>query len=162
MAHLPLFLAAFQGLTPAGRLAGRPARKAGAAVRPSACRRRLGRRGASRADGAVFHRLARQPHADERPVVVRLRRAKAVLRFSRGSRSLPEGGRTGRGRTGRWCARLIPDPHGRYSLPAIRSSSGLPAATVATELWKLAWKGELSNDSFVAVRKAILNRFVLA
>jgi ATP-dependent helicase Lhr and Lhr-like helicase len=57
-------------------------------------------------------------------------------------------------------ARLIPDPKGRYSLPAICSSSGLPAATVTTELWKLAWRGELSNDSFVSVRKGILSRFV--
>ena len=57
-------------------------------------------------------------------------------------------------------ARLIPDPKGRYSLPAICSSSGLPAATVTTELWKSAWRGDLSNDSFVSVRKGILNRFV--
>jgi len=57
-------------------------------------------------------------------------------------------------------ARLIPDPKGRYSLPAVCSSSGLPAATVATELWKLAWRSELSNDSFVSVRKGLLNRFV--
>ena len=56
--------------------------------------------------------------------------------------------------------RLIPDPKGHYSLPAIGSSSGLPAATVTTELWKLAWRGESSNDSFVSVRKGILNRFV--
>ena len=57
-------------------------------------------------------------------------------------------------------ARLIPDPNGHYSLPAISSSSGLPSATVTTELWNLAWKGKVSNDSFVSVRKGILNRFV--
>ena len=56
--------------------------------------------------------------------------------------------------------RLLPDPNGRYSLPAISLGSGLPAATVTTELWKLAWKGELSNDSFASVRKGILNKFV--
>ena len=57
-------------------------------------------------------------------------------------------------------ARLIPDPKGHYTLPAIASSSRLPAATVTAELWKLAWRGVLSNDSFVSVRKGILNRFV--
>jgi len=56
-------------------------------------------------------------------------------------------------------AGLIPDPRGRYSLPAICLSSGLPAATVTTELWNAAWRGELSNDSFVSVRKGILNKF---
>jgi len=56
--------------------------------------------------------------------------------------------------------RLLPDPNGRYSLPAICLSSGLPSAQVTTDLWKLAWKGELSNDSFASVRKGILNKFV--
>jgi ATP-dependent helicase Lhr and Lhr-like helicase len=56
--------------------------------------------------------------------------------------------------------RLLPDPNGRYSLPAISLSSGLPAAAVTADLWKLAWKGELSNDSFASVRKGILNKFV--
>jgi ATP-dependent helicase Lhr and Lhr-like helicase len=57
-------------------------------------------------------------------------------------------------------ARLIPDPKGRYSLPVIHAGSGLPASSVTSELWRLAWSGRLSNDSFVAVRKGILNRFV--
>jgi len=56
--------------------------------------------------------------------------------------------------------RLLPDPNGRYSLPAISLSSGLSSARVTADLWKLAWKGELSNDSFASVRKGILNRFV--
>jgi ATP-dependent Lhr-like helicase len=57
--------------------------------------------------------------------------------------------------------RLIPDPSGRYSVPAICVSSGLPAARVTAELWKLAWMGVLTNDAFVSVRKGILNKFVL-
>ena len=57
-------------------------------------------------------------------------------------------------------AGLIPDRKGRYALAAICASSGLPAATVTGELWKLAWRGELSNDSFASVRKGILNKFV--
>jgi ATP-dependent helicase Lhr and Lhr-like helicase len=56
--------------------------------------------------------------------------------------------------------RLLPDPNGRYSLPAISLGSRLPAATATAELWKLAWKGELSNDSFASIRKGILNKFV--
>ena len=54
---------------------------------------------------------------------------------------------------------LFPDPNGRYGFPAIRSLSGKPAADVARELWRLAWGGAVSNDSFVAIRKGILNRF---
>jgi ATP-dependent helicase Lhr and Lhr-like helicase len=57
-------------------------------------------------------------------------------------------------------ARLIPDPNGRYSVATICLSSGLSTATVTEELWKLAWRGKVSNDSFAAVRKGILNRFV--
>ena len=56
-------------------------------------------------------------------------------------------------------AQLVPDSFGRYSFSAIRSLSGRPAASIAEELWRLAWKGVASNDSFVAVRKGILNRF---
>jgi ATP-dependent helicase Lhr and Lhr-like helicase len=55
---------------------------------------------------------------------------------------------------------LLPDPNGRYSLAAISLGSGRPAATVSAELWKLAWKGEFSNDSFANVRKGILNKFI--
>jgi ATP-dependent helicase Lhr and Lhr-like helicase len=57
-------------------------------------------------------------------------------------------------------ARLIPDPKGHYSFATICLSSGLPPATVTADLWKLAWKGKLGNDSFVSVRKGILNRFL--
>jgi ATP-dependent helicase Lhr and Lhr-like helicase len=57
-------------------------------------------------------------------------------------------------------ARLLPDPNGRYSLPSISLSTGLPSATVTAQLWKLAWKGALSNDSFASVRKGVLNKFV--
>jgi ATP-dependent Lhr-like helicase len=56
---------------------------------------------------------------------------------------------------------LIPDPRGHYSLTAICSISGLAAATVTKQLWQGAWRGELGNDSFAAVRKGILNRFEL-
>lgn len=56
-------------------------------------------------------------------------------------------------------AHLVPDPFGRYGFPTIRVLSGKPAATIANELWRLAWRGAVSNDSFVAVRKGLLNRF---
>lgn len=55
--------------------------------------------------------------------------------------------------------RMIPDSQGHYSLPAICSISHLPSTTVTAELWNLAWKGIVSNDSFVSVRKGILNSF---
>ncbi|WP_026839860.1 DEAD/DEAH box helicase [Citrifermentans bremense] len=56
---------------------------------------------------------------------------------------------------------LIPDPRGHYSLSAICSITGLAAATVTKQLWLDAWRGEIGNDSFAAVRKGILNRFEL-
>ncbi|UFS70986.1 DEAD/DEAH box helicase [Geomonas sp. RF6] len=56
-------------------------------------------------------------------------------------------------------SRLIPDPKGRYSLQAIESFSGLTSAAATRELWRLAWQGEVSNDSFVTVRKGIQTRF---
>lgn len=58
-------------------------------------------------------------------------------------------------------AHLVPDPFGRYGFPTIRSLSGKPAAEVTGELWRLAWRGAVSNDSFVAIRKGLLNRFRL-
>ncbi|MBJ6749646.1 DEAD/DEAH box helicase [Geomonas anaerohicana] len=56
---------------------------------------------------------------------------------------------------------LIPDDRGHYNLSAICSIAGVTAATATTELWQAAWKGAVSNDSFAAVRKGILNRFEL-
>ncbi|WP_224981757.1 DEAD/DEAH box helicase [Geomonas agri] len=56
---------------------------------------------------------------------------------------------------------LIPDDRGHYNLSAICSIAGVTATTATTELWQEAWRGEVSNDSFAAVRKGILNRFEL-
>lgn len=56
---------------------------------------------------------------------------------------------------------LLPDPRGRYNLASISSISGLAAAAVTEELWQGAWRGELSNDSFMAVRRGLLNKFEL-
>jgi ATP-dependent helicase Lhr and Lhr-like helicase len=55
---------------------------------------------------------------------------------------------------------LIPDPNGHYSLPSIALRSGKASADVTAELWRLAWRGKVTNDSFVSVRKGILTRFV--
>jgi ATP-dependent Lhr-like helicase len=55
--------------------------------------------------------------------------------------------------------RLIPDPHGRYSLPTIASLAGMAPAEAGKRLWRLAWRGRVTNDSFAAVRKGILGRF---
>ena len=71
-----------------------------------------------------------------------------------------EGMPRGTGADAELIAHLLPDPNGRYSLPAICLGSGLPSASVTADLWKLTWKGELSNDSFASVRKGILNKFV--
>ncbi|QWV92000.1 DEAD/DEAH box helicase [Geomonas oryzisoli] len=56
---------------------------------------------------------------------------------------------------------LVPADRGHYNLSAICSIAGVTATTATTGLWQEAWRGEVSNDSFVAVRKGILNRFEL-
>lgn len=55
--------------------------------------------------------------------------------------------------------RLLPDPHGRYSLASMCLGTGLASASVTSELWRLAWRGELSSDSFAGVRKGVLTKF---
>ena len=54
---------------------------------------------------------------------------------------------------------LFPDRRGKADLAELAERSGRPAAAVSDELWRLAWRGRVTNDSYVAVRKGVENRF---
>ncbi len=56
-------------------------------------------------------------------------------------------------------ASLFPAGDGRFDLVELVRRSGLPSAEVSARLWRLAWQGRVTNDSFAAVRKGLLNRF---
>ncbi len=55
--------------------------------------------------------------------------------------------------------RLIPDRRGRYSLFEIAKFSRLDSAAAAEQLWKEAWKGSATTDTFRTVRKGVLTGF---
>ncbi|MBN1896069.1 ATP-dependent helicase, partial [bacterium] len=54
---------------------------------------------------------------------------------------------------------LFPDPAGKYDFPALLQSSGLGSSELSGMLWKMVWGGQVSNDTFTALRKGIQNRF---
>ena len=54
---------------------------------------------------------------------------------------------------------LFPDTKGKYGLLDISHYSGLDTQTAAEKLWKLAWQGRVTNDTFQVIRQGILNRF---
>ncbi|HEX7371739.1 MAG TPA: ATP-dependent helicase, partial [Thermodesulfobacteriota bacterium] len=58
-------------------------------------------------------------------------------------------------------ARLFPDPGGRYSFAALLTRSPHSPAALAEELWKGVWQGQLTNDTFIALRRAMVNKFKL-
>ncbi len=54
---------------------------------------------------------------------------------------------------------LLPDSHARYSLQALSERSGQSMEQLVTELWRGVWDGNVSNDSFAALRQGIMNKF---
>ncbi|HUU68290.1 MAG TPA: DEAD/DEAH box helicase [Planctomycetota bacterium] len=56
-------------------------------------------------------------------------------------------------------ARIIPDQLGRYSFASLLQFTKKPSAELARELWDAVWRGEVTNDSFAALRSGILNKF---
>ena len=54
---------------------------------------------------------------------------------------------------------LIPDTGGRYDFARLMQSTGLDASKLADRLWQSTWAGEISNDTFAAVRKGIETGF---
>ncbi|MBZ5640792.1 MAG: DEAD/DEAH box helicase [Acidobacteriia bacterium] len=55
-------------------------------------------------------------------------------------------------------AMLLPGP-GRFTFEELLERSGLPSADLARRLWTLAWRGEISNDGFSAIRRGLLTGF---
>ncbi len=54
---------------------------------------------------------------------------------------------------------IIPDDRGKYSFFDITEHSGLDSTEAAEKLWNLAWKGNVTNDTYDVIRKGILNKF---
>ncbi|MBN2658550.1 MAG: DEAD/DEAH box helicase [Spirochaetales bacterium] len=54
---------------------------------------------------------------------------------------------------------LLPDTRGGFTFWDIKEHSGKNSTEVVQSLWKLCWKGAISNDHFSTVRSGILNKF---
>lgn len=56
-------------------------------------------------------------------------------------------------------SRLFPAGEGRFPVPALATSSGRPTPEIVSALWALVWTGQVTNDTFLAVRQAVQRRF---
>jgi ATP-dependent Lhr-like helicase len=54
---------------------------------------------------------------------------------------------------------LLPDPLGRYDFSTLLRSSRRSEGDLAGRLWEEVWQGRVTNDNFISLRRAILNRF---
>ncbi len=59
-------------------------------------------------------------------------------------------------------AKLFPDSRGKSDFGEVVGRSGASSAEVNDSLWRLAWEGKVANDTFLAVRKGIENKFEAA
>ncbi len=57
------------------------------------------------------------------------------------------------------CTDLLPQLNGRYSFFDIMNHSGFGSEKASKEIWKLAWEGILTNDTYLVLREGILKRF---
>lgn len=48
---------------------------------------------------------------------------------------------------------------GRYDFTTLLRLTGRPAAQLSERLWQAVWRGQVTNDTFAALRKGIQNRF---
>jgi ATP-dependent helicase Lhr and Lhr-like helicase len=58
-------------------------------------------------------------------------------------------------------ADLFPDPGGRYDFATLVTRSRISPASLAEKLWESVWHGHLTNDTFLALRRAVAERFKL-
>jgi ATP-dependent Lhr-like helicase len=54
---------------------------------------------------------------------------------------------------------IVPTGPGRFTFEELAARAGAPSAALAKRLWRLAWRGEVANDSFAAVRQGIASAF---
>ncbi len=54
---------------------------------------------------------------------------------------------------------MFEDETARYDFSALLNKSNLKARNLVEQLWKAVWQGYISNDSFLALRRGIENRF---
>ena len=54
---------------------------------------------------------------------------------------------------------IVPAGPGRFTFEELAARTGAPSATLAEELWRLAWLGTVANDSFAAVRRGVASGF---
>jgi len=54
---------------------------------------------------------------------------------------------------------LFPDPRARYPLDELARRTGRDTRELSRELWRRAWRGEVSNTTYLALRRGLLNRF---
>jgi ATP-dependent Lhr-like helicase len=56
---------------------------------------------------------------------------------------------------------LFPDQDGRYDFGTLLRRSGQSAACLSKRIWDLVWQGLITNDTAVALRKGIENKFTV-
>ncbi|MFZ1984332.1 MAG: hypothetical protein WAU91_07945, partial [Desulfatitalea sp.] len=56
-------------------------------------------------------------------------------------------------------SRLFPDSDGRYPFSALERMAQGKSAALHDRLWQWVWRGEVSNDSFAALRRGVENHF---
>ena len=54
---------------------------------------------------------------------------------------------------------LFPDPAGRYGFLSLLQASSKDDRELTKQLWSEVWQGRVTNDTFLALRRAITNRF---
>ena len=59
----------------------------------------------------------------------------------------------------RGAAGWFTDPNGKYDFAALMRNSGLTASPFTEALWNAVWNGQVSNDTFAALRKGVEGRF---
>jgi len=57
---------------------------------------------------------------------------------------------------------IMPDANGRYTFTALQQVARDRPSALATRLWDAAWAGEVTNDTFLAVRRGIESKFQVA
>jgi ATP-dependent Lhr-like helicase len=56
-------------------------------------------------------------------------------------------------------ADLFPDLAGRYDFSTLLRLSESKSEELAKRLWEEVWKGKVTNDTFISLRRALMNRF---